>query len=100
MSSRPVPGRRSHRTTTIVWETAYLRVRVHDGVLRWFLRDVARALAFRPPLASSAVPRVLVTTDELWSVMTSARFRPPTAFTAWATDLADRLPRNTAGHQS
>ncbi|WP_329020499.1 hypothetical protein [Streptomyces sp. NBC_01601] len=105
MNSRPAPipgGRRApdgprhggpRRTTTLVYDSAHLRVRAGDDVL-WFVRDVARALGFRLPLTpGAAIPQVLMTTAELASVMTAAGFVPPTAFTAWAADHADHLPR-------
>ena len=103
MNGRPAPiptapdgprrgGRR--RTTTFVYESAHLRVRVCGDDVQWFVRDVALALGFRLPLTlGAAVPQVLVTTAELSSVMAAAGFCPPPAFTAWAADRARRLPR-------
>jgi hypothetical protein len=91
----PRRGGRRRTTTTVVYDSAHLRVRVRGGDVLWFVRDVAPALGFRLPLTpGNAVPQVLVTTDELCSVMTAAGFCPPAAFTAWATDLAHRLPRH------
>ncbi|MER0477197.1 hypothetical protein ABR737_02285 [Streptomyces sp. Edi2] len=94
---RPASTRRRHvgrtRTTTLVYESAHLRVRLRDGHVLWFVRDVARALGFRPPLTpGSDVPQVLVTTAELDALMVAAGFHPPSAFTAWAAHLDRHLP--------
>ncbi|MFE0373601.1 BRO-N domain-containing protein [Streptomyces tendae] len=94
---RPAPAGRKpdarNRTTTVVYDSAHLRVRVRDGEVLWFVRDIARALGFRPPLTPGAAgPQVLLTTAELGSVMAAAGFRPPAAFTGWAAELALRLP--------
>jgi hypothetical protein len=72
-------------------------VRVQEGELLWFVRDLGPAIGFRPPLTvGSAVPRVLVATQGLWPLMEAVGYRPPEPFTAWAEDLARRLTRSPA----
>lgn len=84
------------RTTTVVHDCAHLRVRASGADVLWFVRDVAAALGFRPPLTpGDAAPRALVTTEELTSLMAAAGFRPPADFTAWAAQLPHRLTRSS-----
>lgn len=74
-------------------------MRVQDGEVLWFVRDLGPAIGFRPPLTVGfAHPRVLVATHGLWPLMEAAGYRPPEAFPAWAEDLADRLTRSRAPH--
>lgn len=89
------PGRGGRpSTTTVIYDCAHLRVRASGTDVLWFARDVAAALGFRLPLTpGSAAPRVLVTTEELHSLMAAAGFRPPADFTAWAAQMPHRLPR-------
>ncbi|KOU50123.1 hypothetical protein [Streptomyces sp. WM6378] len=91
------PGRRRvgrGRTTTVVYDSAHLRVRLNNDHVLWFVRDVAGALGFRPPLTSgSDVPQVLVTTAGLDAVMAAAGFCAPRAFTTWAAGIERQLPR-------
>ncbi|MFI1225880.1 MULTISPECIES: hypothetical protein [unclassified Streptomyces] len=89
-------NRRCGRTITVVYDSAHLRVRVHEGDVQWFVRDIALALGFQHPLpAGDATPQVLVNTTQLWALMAHATFCPPQAFTAWATGLARTLPLQT-----
>ncbi|TLQ39280.1 hypothetical protein [Streptomyces marianii] len=99
MSSRPAPasqgrwpGRHRRATITVFYRSAPLRVRVDNGQVLWFVRDLGPAIGFRRPLTPGrAVPQILLTTTELWSAMTTAGFRPPCEFVAWAQDLPGRL---------
>ncbi|MFB8406548.1 hypothetical protein [Streptomyces sp. NPDC055912] len=73
--------------------SAHLRVRVKDGQVLWFVRDVGSAVSFRPPPTASAVPKVLMATAELWSLMAASGYQPPVAFSAWAAEVVQQLVR-------